>query len=131
MAPRPASRLRLRIATVVVPAADAERLAFLRPRYAAVHAVAGFVVFERRDRPWPRLERITHRRYRVLVPSTGGVWVPTGIAAYPLWHAKSGHGPLETRTDPWGLLELRGEEPAHAHAEVGERDERSRKRRCP
>jgi hypothetical protein len=41
------------------------------------------------------------------VPATGGVWIPTGIAAYPLWQAKSGHGPLETRTDAWGLLEFR------------------------
>ena len=98
---------RLRIATVVVPAADAERVGFLRDRYAPAHRVAGFAVFERRDRPWPRVERITHRRYRVLVPATGGVWVPTGVAAYPLWQAKSGYGRLETRADPWGLLEFR------------------------
>jgi len=98
---------RLRVATVVVPAGDAERVGFLRERYAPAQTLAGFVVFERRDRPWPQLERITHRRYRVLVPPTGGVWVPTGIAAYPLWHAKSGHGRLETRADAWGLLEFR------------------------
>lgn len=98
---------RLRIGTVVVPAADAERVGFLGERYLPGHAVAGFVLFERRDRPWPQVERITHRRYRVLVPPTGGVWVPTGIAAYPLWHAKSGHGPLPTRADAWGLLEFR------------------------
>jgi hypothetical protein len=98
---------RLRVATVVVPLSDAERVGFLGERYAAVARVAGFAVFERRERPWPRFERITHRRYRVAVPATGGVWIPTGIAAYPLWQAKSGHGPLETRTDAWGLLEFR------------------------
>ena len=98
---------RLRIASVILPAGDVGRAGFLRERYAPAQTAAGFVVFERKDRPWPRLERITHRRYRVLVPPTGGVWVPTGIAAYPLWHAKSGHGPLETRADAWGLLEFR------------------------
>jgi hypothetical protein len=98
---------RLRIATVVVPAADAERAGFLRERYAPARTAAGFAVFERRERPWPRVERITHRRYRVGVPATGGVWIPTGIAAYPLGQAKSGHGPLETRTDAWGLLEFK------------------------
>jgi hypothetical protein len=97
---------RLRIATVVVPAADAERVPFLRDRYAPARTAAGFVLFERKDRPWPRVERITHRRFRVLVPATGGVWVPTGIPAYPLWQAKSGHGPLPTRADAWGLLEF-------------------------
>ena len=97
---------RLRIATVVVPAAAAERVPFLRDRYAPARTAAGFVLFERKDRPWPRVERITHRRLRVLVPPTGGVWVPTGIAAYPLWQAKSSHGALPTRTDAWGLLEF-------------------------
>jgi hypothetical protein len=97
----------LRIATVVVPAADAGRTPFLDDRYAAARTVAGFTLFERRDRPWPQVERITHRRYRVLVLPSGGVWVKTGIAAYPLWQAKSGHGRLETRTDAWGLLEFR------------------------
>ncbi len=97
----------LRIATVVVPAADAGRTPFLDERYAAARTVAGFTLFERRDRPWPQVERITHRRYRVLVPPSGGVWVKTGIAAYPLWQAKSSHGRLETRADAWGLLEFR------------------------
>jgi hypothetical protein len=69
--------------------------------------VGGLTVFERRDRPWPEIERITHRRYRVYVSPTGGVWVPTGIPAYPLWQAKSGQGRLETREDAWGLLEFR------------------------
>jgi hypothetical protein len=98
---------RLRVGTVVVPVGDTERTAFLGDRYAVAARVAGFAVFERRERPWPRFERITHRRYRVAVPATGGVWIPTGIAAYPLWQAKSGHGRLETRTDAWGLLEFR------------------------
>jgi hypothetical protein len=98
---------RLRIATVVVPTGDAGRARFLGSAYAAAREAAGFTVFERRDRPWPHVERITHRRYRVLVPPTGGVWVPTGIPAYPLWQAKSGHGVLPTRADAWGLLELR------------------------
>src|SRR5262249_4413746 len=98
---------RLRIATVAVPAPLAVQAPFLAERYAVGPTVAGFTLFERRDRPWPQVERITHRRYRVLVPPTGGVWVPTGIAAYPLWQAKSGHGRLETRADAWGLLEFR------------------------
>ena len=98
---------RLRVGTVVVPLADADRAGFLGERYAAVARVAGFSVFERRERPWSRFERITHRRYRVAVPATGGVWIPTGIAAYPLWQAKSARGRLETRTDAWGLLEFR------------------------
>jgi hypothetical protein len=98
---------RLRVATVVVPAGDAVRARFLADRYERRQTAAGFVVFERRDRPWPQLERITHRRYRVLVPATGGVWIPTGIPAYPLWRAKSRQGALETRTDAWGLLEFR------------------------
>jgi hypothetical protein len=98
---------RLRIATVVVPVADADRARFLAERYVAKATAAGFAVFERRDRPWPQVERITHRRYRILVSPTGGVWVPTGIPAYPLWQAKSRHGALETRVDPWGLLEFR------------------------
>ncbi len=98
---------RLRIATVVVPVADAGRTRFLGERYRSAGTVSGFALFERRDRPWPRLERLTPRRYRVLVSPTGGVWVPTGIPAYPLWTAKSGHGRLETRSDAWGLLELR------------------------
>jgi hypothetical protein len=97
----------LRIATVVVPAADSGRVPFLDERYAPTRTVSGFTLFERRERPWPQVERITHRRYRVLVPPSGGVWVKTGIAAYPLWQAKSGHGRLETRADAWGLLEFR------------------------
>ncbi|HEV8309262.1 MAG TPA: hypothetical protein VGW35_16505 [Methylomirabilota bacterium] len=98
---------RLRVATVVAPTGDAPRARFLDAHYTPAHTVAGFTVFERRDRPWPQLERITHRRYRLLVPPTGGVWVATGIAAYPLWQAKSGQGRLETRADAWGLLEVR------------------------
>jgi hypothetical protein len=98
---------RLRIATVVIPTTDVQRAHFLRDRYAPAASAGGFTVFERRDRPWPQVERITHRRYRVLVSPAGGVWVPTGIPAYPLWRAKSPRGPLETRTDPWGLLEFR------------------------
>jgi hypothetical protein len=97
----------LRIATVVVPSADAGRVPFLDERYSPSRTVAGFTLFERRERPWPQVERITHRRYRVLVPPSGGVWVKTGVAAYPLWQAKSGRGRLETRADAWGLLEFR------------------------
>ena len=98
---------RLRIATVVVPQADARRARFLDGAYAPARQVAGFTIYERRDRPWPRVERITHRRYRVLATATGGLWIPTGVAAYPLWRVKSARGDLETRTDSWGLLELR------------------------
>jgi hypothetical protein len=98
---------RLRVGTVVVPARDAARARFLGPAYAPAGEAAGFALFERRDRPWPRVERITWRRYRVLVSPTGGVWIPTGIPAYPLWRVKSATGRLETRVDDWGLLELR------------------------
>jgi hypothetical protein len=98
---------RLRIATVLVPAGDAPRARFLGPAYAPAGEAAGFALFERRDRPWPRVERITWRRYRVLVSPTGGVWIPTGIPAYPLWQVKSAAGRLETRVDDWGLLEFR------------------------
>jgi hypothetical protein len=98
---------RLRIGTVAVPAGDAARARFLGPAYAPAGEAAGFALFERRDRPWPRIERITSRRYRVLVSPTGGVWIPTGIPAYPLWRVKSATGRLETRVDDWGLLELR------------------------
>jgi hypothetical protein len=98
---------RLRVGTVVVPIAQADQAGFLGERYAAVARVAGFAVFERRERPWSRFERITHRRYRVAVPATGGVWIQTGMAGYPLWQAKSARGRLETRTDAWGLLEFR------------------------
>jgi hypothetical protein len=90
-----------------VPIAQADQAGFLGEGYAAVARVAGFAVFERRERPWSRFERITHRRYRVAVPATGGVWIQTGIAGYPLWQAKSARGRLETRTDAWGLLEFR------------------------
>src|SRR5262249_44456429 len=88
---------RLRVATVVGPTAEVEHVRFLGERYPPARAAAGFTVFERRDRPWPQVERITHRRYRVLVSPAGGVWVPTGIPAYPLWRAKSPRGGLETR----------------------------------
>jgi hypothetical protein len=98
---------RLRIGTVVVPSGDAARARFLGPSYAPAGEAAGFTLFERRDRPWPRVERITSRRYRVLVSPTGGVWIPTGIAAYPLWQVKSAAGRLETRVDDWGFLEFR------------------------
>jgi hypothetical protein len=98
---------RFRIGTVVIPSGDAGRVRFLGPDYALAGEAAGFALFERRDRPWPRVERITSRRYRVLVSPTGGVWIPTGIAAYPLWQVKSAAGRLETRVDDWGLLELR------------------------
>jgi hypothetical protein len=98
---------RLRIGTVVVPAGHAARARFLGPAYAPAGEAAGFALFERRDRPWPRVERITSRRYRVLVSPTGGVWIPTGIPAYPLWRVKSAAGGLETRADDWGFLELR------------------------
>jgi len=98
---------RLRVATVVVPTADVGRARFLGDRYVRADEAAGFTVLERRERPWPRLERITHRRYRVFVEPTGGVWIPTGIPAYPLWQVKSRRGVLETRVDPWGLLEFR------------------------
>jgi hypothetical protein len=98
---------RLRVATVLVPSGDAPRARFLGPAYARVGEAAGFTIYERRDRPWPRIERITGRRYRVLVSPTGGVWIPTGVPAYPLWQVKSAAGRLETRADDWGLLELR------------------------
>jgi hypothetical protein len=98
---------RLRIGTVVVPAGDAGRARFLGPDYARSGEAAGFTIFERRDRSWPRVERITWRRYRVLISPTGGVWIPTGVVAYPLWEVKSAAGRLETRVDDWGLLEFR------------------------
>jgi hypothetical protein len=98
---------RLRVGTVVVPSNDVPRARFLGPAYALAGEAGGFAIFERRDRPWPRVERITGRRYRVLVAPTGGVWIPTGVPAYPLWRVKSAMGPLETRVDDWGLLELR------------------------
>jgi hypothetical protein len=98
---------RLRIGTVVVPSGDAARARFLGPSYAPAGEAAGFTLFARRDRPWPRVERITSRRYRVLVSPTGGVWIPTGIAGYPLWQVKSAAGRLETRVDDWGFLEFR------------------------
>jgi hypothetical protein len=98
---------RLRIATVVVPSALASRAHFLGDRYARATEAAGLAIYERRDRPWPQLERLTHRRYRVLISPAGGVWIPTGIPAYPLWQAKGRQGVLETRVDAWGLLEFR------------------------
>jgi hypothetical protein len=98
---------RLRIGTIVVPAADAPRARFLGPAYVRAGDAAGFALYERHDRPWPRVERITPRRYRVLVSPTGGVWIPTGVLAYPLWQVKSAAGRLETRVDDWGLLEFR------------------------
>ena len=98
---------RLRIGTVVVPSSDVPRVRFLGPAYAPTVEAAGFTLFERRERAWPRMERITWRRYRVLVSPTGGVWIPTGIPAYPLWQVKSAAGRLETRVDDWGLLEFR------------------------
>jgi hypothetical protein len=98
---------RLRIATVVAPTTVLSRARFLGDRYAPTAAASGFTVLQRRDRPWPSVERVSHRRYRVQVPTTGGVWIPTGIAAYPAWKAKGGSGPLETRVDAWGLLEFR------------------------
>ena len=98
---------KLRVGTVVVPAGDAARARFLAPAYAPAGEAAGYALFERRDRPWPFIERITSRRYRVLVSPTGGVWIPTGIAAYPLWQVKSAAGRLATRADDWGLLEFR------------------------
>jgi hypothetical protein len=98
---------KLRVGTVVVPTGDAARARFLAPEYAPAGEAAGYALFERRERPWPRVERITWRRYRVLVSPTGGVWIPTGIAAYPLWRVKSAAGRLEMRVDDWGLLEFR------------------------
>jgi hypothetical protein len=98
---------RLRVGTVVVPLRDAPRARFLGPLYRETAEAGGFALFERQDRPWPRVERITSRRYRVLVSPAGGVWIPTGIPAYPLWTVKSAAGRLETRADDWGLLEFR------------------------
>jgi hypothetical protein len=98
---------RLRIGTVVVPSGEVPRARFLGPAYAVAGQAAGFTLFERRDRPWPRMERITRRRYRVSVSPTGGVWIPTGIPAYPLWQVKSAAGRLEMRADDWGMLEFR------------------------
>jgi hypothetical protein len=98
---------RLRIGTVVVPARDLARARFLGPAYVPAGSASGFALFERRDRPWPSVERITSRRYRVLASPTGGVWIPTGVPAYPLWQVKSAAGRLETRADAWGLLEFR------------------------
>jgi len=98
---------RLRVATVVVPATLASRALFLGEHYVRSTEAAGFAVYDRRDRPWPQLERLTHRRYRVLISPAGGVWIPSGIPAYPLWQAKSRQGILETRVDAWGLLEFR------------------------
>jgi len=98
---------RLRVSTVVVPTGDANRARFLGSSYVQASEAAGFTIFERRDRPWPTVERITHRRFRVLLSPAGGVWIPTGIPAYPLWEVKSRQGALETRVDPWGLLEFR------------------------
>jgi hypothetical protein len=98
---------RLRVGTVAVPVGDLPRARFLGPAYVPFAEAAGFVLLERRDRPWPRVERITTRRYRVLVSPTGGVWIPTGIPAYPLWQVKSAAGRLEIRVDDWGLLEFR------------------------
>src|SRR5262249_7001813 len=89
------------------PSSEARRARFLVPTYAAGRQAAGFTLYERRDRPWARIEPITHRRYRILASATGGVWIPTGIPAYPLWRVKSARGSLETRADAWGLLELR------------------------
>jgi hypothetical protein len=98
---------RLRVATVAVPSADAGRVRFLGGLYAPGPEVAGFTLFERRERPWPLVERIDHRRLRVALTPEHGIWIPTGVTAYPLWEVKSRAGPLETRADGWGLLEFR------------------------
>jgi hypothetical protein len=107
---------RFRVATLVVPAAQLPRAAFLGDvgapggTWVRGPGAGALAVLERRDRtapPWPRVERISHRRYRVQVSPTGGLWVPTGIAFYPLWQVKSAAGRLPTRADAWGLLEFR------------------------
>ena len=65
-------------------------------------------LFERRDRPWPRVERITSRRYRVLVSPTGGRLDPDRHRGLSAMAGQERGGAASRRgSDDWGLLEFR------------------------
>ena len=102
----PLSR-RLSVSAVVALEEDRGRLPFVErnplfdpPRQAGPSLV--FLLKERRPTPW----RVAARRWRVTLTDSPGGWMPTGIAFYPLWRAETPAGPLETRPDSIGMLEV-------------------------
>jgi hypothetical protein len=55
--------------------------------------------------PLPR--RLDRDRWEASVDGEPGAWVHTRVAYYPLWSARRGGAPLETRRGPAGDLEVR------------------------
>jgi len=98
---------RLRISIVVALEEDRGRLPFveMNPLFRPPFQVGPFLVFALKEgRPTP--DAIARRRWRLHVTEGSGGWVTTGIAFYPLWRAETRSGPLDTRADSIGILEV-------------------------
>jgi hypothetical protein len=99
---------RLRISAVVAVEQDAGRLGFVsdNPAFARPVRVGPFFVFSAREaRPTPLL--VDAQRWRMSIPAGRGEWMPAGMAWSPLWRATAGGGPIETRRDEAGMLEVK------------------------
>ncbi len=100
--------LRLRISTVVALDEDRGRLPFVEtnPAFDPPHRTGPFLIFSAKERsPGPDL--VSPRRWRFQSADSGGEWVPTSVAYYPLWHAETPAGPLPVRPDSLGLIQVK------------------------
>ncbi len=97
----------LKISTVVVPSKDSTLISGLEASrlFNAPVAVGPFRLFPRRA-PTEMPTRRDDRTLRLLLPSSSGQWVETGLFAYPLWSAVGPQGPLALREGPERLLEV-------------------------
>ncbi len=97
----------LKVSTVVVPSKDSTLISSLEASHLfnAPVAVGPFRLFQRRA-PTEMPTRQEHRTLRLLLPSSSGEWVGTGLFAYPLWSAVGPQGPLPVRESPERLLEV-------------------------
>jgi hypothetical protein len=99
---------RLGISTIVALDEDAPRLPSLGdgPGFTRLASTPPFVVWARANVASPP-ERLARDVWRVRPPGDAEQWVSAGLGYYPLWRAREGSRPLETRRGPLGDLEIR------------------------
>jgi hypothetical protein len=98
---------RLRVSAVVALDEDEGSLGFVvdDPAFEAPARIGPFLLFVARE-PRPTPERTGVQRWRLRAAPRDGGWVSAGVAYSPLWRASTRAGPLATRRDALGLLEV-------------------------
>jgi hypothetical protein len=97
----------LGVSAVVATDEDQGRLPFLdsNPDWAPPRPIGPFRLYPARTaRPLP--EPVGPQAWRLAHAQPGGGWIPAGFAYSPLWQAETDGGPVPTRRDTAGMLEV-------------------------